>query len=142
MNKNGTILLLDNSNEDATLLHKGIKKLGHKNELLFFDDAESAGQHLRENLTDVFMLLQNSTTPSVQIPDTRNMVYMHEKFDTDKIPYIFLVLGQNKLPQNGLHTFVHCYYKPAAVDELTITLSTVVDFWKDHVFPPRVMHNL
>ena len=142
VNNNGTIILLDNGIEAGSFLHKGLKELGHKNQLLLFDDAESAGEYLRQNIANVFMLLQSNTTPGVQIPNTRNMVYMHEKIDTDKIPYIFLVLSENILPQNGLHTFVHCYYKPVAVHELITTLNNVIDFWKDHVFPPRITHKL
>jgi hypothetical protein len=137
VNKNGTIIVLDNSSENGDLLCKSLARLGHKNKTLCFDDAGAAGHYLRENLTDVFLLLQNSTSPGVHVPDTRNMVYMHEKFKTDTIPYMFLVLAKDRLPA-GLHTFVHCYYKPAAINELTETLANVVNFWKDHVFPPRV----
>lgn len=137
VNKNGTIILLDNKSDNSDFLCSSLKKTGHKNEVLCFNDAEAAGQYLRENLTDVFILLQSSTSPGVQVPNTRNMVYMHEKFKSDTIPYMFLVLATEKLPQ-GLHTFVHCYYKPAPLNELTETLTNVVNFWKDHVFPPRV----
>ncbi len=138
MNKGGNIILLDENVDNGNFLCKGLEGFGLKNKVICFDGAEAAGQYLRENLTDMFMLLQSSTSPAVHVPDTRNMVYMHEKFKTDTIPYMFLVLGNNKLPQKGLHTFVHCYYKPAPLNELTGTLSNVISFWKDHVFPPRV----
>lgn len=142
MNKNGKIILLDSDNASTDALCSSLKALGHKNEVLCFDDAEAAGYYLRQNQADVFLLLQNSASESVQVPDTRNMVYMHEKFKTDAVPYMFLVLTNDRLPTGRLHTFVHCYYKPAPLTEVTATLGDVVAFWKDHVFPPRVVQPL
>ena len=138
MNKNGKIILLDSDKASNDALCSSLKALGHKNEVLCFDDAEAAGYYLSENSLDVFLLLQNNTSQAVQIPDTRNMVYMHEKFKTDAVPHMFMVLTKDRQLTGRLHTFVHCYYKPAPVNELAATLGTVVDFWKDHVFPPRV----
>lgn len=138
MNKSGKIILLDNSG-NTKILCDSLKQLGHKNEIDCFDDAEAAGNYLRENLQDVFMLLQDNTSAAVQVPDTRNMVFMHEKFDTEEIPYMFMVLTKTKQPVERLHTFIHCYYKPDSnSNQLTDTLGKVVNFWKDHVFPPRV----
>lgn len=138
MNKNGTIILLDNSKDNSDILCKGLESLGHKNNVVCFNDAEAAGLYLRENLTNVFILLQSSFSTTVEVPDTRNMIFIHEKFKTDTVPYMFLVLTKDRLPDSGLHTFVHCYYKPVELNELKDTLANVVNFWKDHVFPPRV----
>jgi hypothetical protein len=138
VNKNGKIILLDNdSTHDA--LCNGLKELGYTNDVICFDDAEKAGYYLRENQLDVFLLLQSSSSPAVQVPDTRNMIFMHESFKTDNIPYTFLVLTKEKLPTGRVHTFIHCYYKPAPIEEVAQTITQVIAFWKDHVFPPRVV---
>jgi len=141
VNKNGTILLLDNDNAAGNILCDGLKALGHKNEVLCFTDPKAVAHYLIENQPDVFLLLQNTTSPGVQVPDTRNMVFMHESFKTDAIPYTFLVLTKNRLLTGRLHTFVHCYYKPAALGEVLETLASVIAFWKDHVFPPRIIQH-
>jgi hypothetical protein len=138
LNKNGTIIVLDSDSDNIDALCKSLKGLGHNNDVLCFHDAETAGYYMREHLLDVFILLQNSTSPAVHVPDTRNMVFIHEKFNTDTIPYMFLILTKDRHPQTGLHTFVHCYYKSAEVSELKETLASVVNFWKDHIFPPKV----
>lgn len=132
--------MLDNSSDTTDFLCSSLKSSGLKNKVVCFNDAEAAGHYLLENLADVFMLLQNSASPAVQVPDTRNMVFMHEKFKTDKIPYLFLVLAKHKPAQTGVHTFIHCYYKHAPLEDLTKTLLHVISFWRDHVFPPRVNH--
>jgi len=142
MNKNGTILLLDNNTAASDDICNGLKKLGHRNDVICFDDSEAVSTYLAENQSDVFMVLQNSVSAGVQVPDTRNMIFMHESFKTDDIPYTFLVLTKQRLLTGRLHTFVHCYYKSAAVSHVIETLAGVIDFWKGHVFPPRVeQHN-
>ncbi|MXN91385.1 hypothetical protein GR160_09100 [Flavobacterium sp. Sd200] len=137
LNKNGNIVVLDNSKDNAALIGTAINEAGHKNKVVLFDDAEAAGHYLRENQKEVFMVLQNNATPAIQLPDSRNMVYMNEKFKSNAIPYMFLVLTEHEKP-TGRHTFIHCYYKTDEITGLSETLTSVVDFWKDHVFPPRV----
>jgi hypothetical protein len=138
MNKDGKIVLLDVDEGSKDFLCQQIKTFRYKNEVICFSSSEEAGDYMRNNILDVFLLLQSTNTPGIQVHDTRNMVYMHEKFKTDVLPYMFLVLTKSKTPLNSLHTFVHCYYKPADPTELIETLRDVVDFWKDHVFPPKI----
>ena len=141
MNKNGTIILLDNDSISINGICTGLKALGHKNEIHCFNDSDAVGYYLAENQADVFLLLQSTASPGVQVPDTRNMVFMHESFNTDIIPHTFLVLTKKQLLTGRLHTFIHCYYKPAAHNKVIEILAGVIDFWKDHVFPPRVNHH-
>ena len=142
MNKNGTIVLLDNNTEANDVVCNGLKALGHRNEILCFDDSEAVANYLADNQLNVFLVLQSTASPGVHVPDTRNMIFMHESFKTDDIPYTFLVLTKQRLLTGRLHTFVHCYYKSAAVSHVIETLAGVIDFWKGHVFPPRVeQHN-
>jgi len=138
MNKDGKILLLDVNDNSNDFLCKRLKGLGYKNEIHCFTSSEEAGEYVRNNIMDTFILLQNADAPGIQVPDTRNMIYMHEKFRTDVVPYMFLVLTKNRTPLNALHTFVHCYYKPIPAEDIIETLENVIDFWKDHVFPPKV----
>jgi len=138
VNKNGTIVLLDNNTEANDVICNGLKALGHRNEILCFDDSEAVANYLANNQLNVFLLLQSTTSPGVNIPDTRNMIFMHESFKTDDIPHTFLVLTKQRLLIGRLHTFIHCYYKPAAVSNVVESLTSAIAFWKDHVFPPRV----
>lgn len=137
MKKDGTILLLDINKEHCSQASEGIKAAGFRNNVVYFTAADEAASYVRENIRDIFMVMQSTATQAVDIPHTRNMVYMHEKFDTEKVPYMFLLLNQ-KTPLDKAHTFVHCYYKPDTADNQEETLVNVVSFWKDHVFPPKV----
>lgn len=136
MNKGGKIILVETDPDKTEQICHELTTVGHKNEMHCFTSSDEAGEFIRENLNDIFILLQSTNAPAIQMPDTRNMVYMHEKFKTDLLPYMFLVLTKNKTPLNVLHTFVHCYFK--SEDGVPQVLGGVVSFWKEHIFPPRV----
>jgi len=138
MNKDGKIILLDTDSEHRDFLCGYLEATGHKNDMVCFSDAEEAAAYLRDHLRDVFMFLQSTNSAGVQIPNTRNMIYMHEKFKTDILPYMFLVLTVNNTLVEADYKFVHSYYKFTEPQIVSQTLGEVIDFWKDHMFPPKV----
>lgn len=137
MKKDGTIIIIDTDQHHCNQISNSLKASGHKNKCVGFTDAAEAANYLRDNIADMFLLLQNSATPGVVIANTRNMVYLHESFDTNKLPYMLLILTEPEQDEPQ-HTFVHCYYKPDSAEGLAETLSKVSSFWKEQVFPPRV----
>jgi hypothetical protein len=141
MKKDGTIILLDTDDDHSRQVCDHIKAAGFKNEFVCFTTSGEAATYIKENTTDIFILMQSTLTDAIEIEDSRNMIYMHEKFDTERIPYMFLILANQNLPVNTAHTFVHCYYKPDTPVNLAASLSNVIEFWKDHMFPPKVNHN-
>jgi len=142
MKKDGTILLIDSDETHGTQVCNGMQAAGFKNNFVCLADAHEAGDYISKNIHDIFIVMQSMATSAITIENTRNMVYMHEKFDTEKVPYMFLLLTNNKLPETGSHTLVHCYYKPDTTQSLANSLGNVISFWKDHVFPPKVApHN-
>lgn len=138
MNKEGKIILLDIDEEHREFLCGYLKSIGHKNEMLCFSDAQEAASYVNDNILDIFMFLQSSNSAGVQIPNTRNMIYMHEKFKVEILPYMFLVLSTEARIAGEVHKFVHCYYKFTEPQIVSKTLADVVDYWKDHIFPPKV----
>ncbi|MFP9100289.1 hypothetical protein ACLI09_14660 [Flavobacterium sp. RHBU_24] len=138
MNKEGSIILLHHNPDDCTALCKSLTSSVYNNKCIGFTESGEATQYIVDNLSDIFILLQSTATPSVEIPNTRNMVYMHETFDTTKLPYTLLMLTQPKVTEKQ-YTFIHSYYIPDTVEKVTTTLSQVVAFWRDHMFPPKVM---
>ena len=138
MKKEGTVILLDADEEHCKALRKGLLLAGHKNKCVGFTNSAEAAAYLRENLHNVFILLQSTGTPGVEIANTRNMVYLHESFDTEKLPYMLLILTQPKDCKEEQHTFVHSYYRNDTPENLTKTLSDVLSFWKEQLFPPKI----
>ncbi|MFL9845050.1 hypothetical protein [Flavobacterium rhizosphaerae] len=136
MNKEGKIILIDSNIENSDHLSKCLNSMGHKNEISVFSDTDSAGKYIRDNIPDIFVVFQSTATPRIEVPDTRNMVYMHEKFNMDEIPYMFLInSAKGKAP---MQVFVHCYYRSSDKILLSEILCDIALFWKDHIFPPKI----
>jgi hypothetical protein len=137
MNKSGKILLLETDTDLCTLLTGKLRQAAGKNEVLCFSDITKAEEYLHNHVSEVFLVLQNNNSPRLHLTDSRNMVYMHEKFNVENIAYIFLVQSKEESVTNGIHTFIHCYYKPEIPEWLPENFESIIAFWKEHLFPAR-----
>ena len=139
MNKEGKIVLIDSHERNRAYLEGCLKGVGSKNEVVAFGDTESAQEYVAKHLSEIFLLLQSTESPRLEVPDTRNMIYMHEKFNNAELPYMFIVNTSPGDPK-GLKAFIHCYYKSSDNPTLSDTLCDVVLFWKEHIFPPKITY--
>jgi len=138
MNKSGKILLVETHAETCGYLCGKLNSIAGSNEVVCFSSVDDASQYLNQHASDIFIVLQNFSSPALALSNSRNMVYMHEKFNIDSIAYMFLVQSKEDTVNNGLHTFIHCCYRPQNVPELPVVLEDVIAFWKEHVFPARL----
>lgn len=130
-------MLLEADEQKCGILCSGLASLSVTNEILCFSDAEKASQFLKEHYKDVFVVLQNFSSPGLQLHNTRNMVYMHEKFNIPEIAYMFLIHpleDKNRID----HTFIHCYYRFMDNDRVNDVFALIINFWKAHTFPARL----
>lgn len=134
MEKNGTILLVENDAHTCGQLCTVLNSLRIPNEVVCFSDTEKATQYLTQNYKNVFVVLQNVASPGLQMPNSRNMVYMHEKFNVPEVAYMFLIHPLNT-QESHKHTFVHCYYRIIENGNLSNLFTGIIEYWKAHLFP-------
>ncbi len=135
MNKDGQILLVETDPHACGQLCTALNRLQVANEILCFSDIDKASQYLKEKYEDVFLVLQNVAAPGLQLPKSRNMVYMHEKFNVPEVAYMFLI-HPNTADTPPKHTFIHCYYRLAALETMSNLFQNIVEYWNNYVFPP------
>jgi hypothetical protein len=131
MDKDGKILLVETNTQACAQLEEALNGLNMPNSVACFTDSDQASEYLNTHYNEVFMVLQNAASPGLQLPESRNMVYMHEKFNVPEVAYIFLVQS-NKLKR----TFVHCYYRMVQPEKLRNVFTEIINYWKDQVFNP------
>jgi hypothetical protein len=136
MKKNGTILLVEEDAATGSQLCDVLNDLRVPNPVVYFSDTQEATQYLIQNHEDVFVVLQNAASPGLYLPESRNMVYMHEKFNVPEVAYMFLI-HPTKANDAQNHTFVHCYYRLTADSNLKQLFTDIVKYWKEHLFPAR-----
>ncbi|MES2484953.1 MAG: hypothetical protein V4581_03265 [Bacteroidota bacterium] len=141
MNKSGQIILLEPDSETCSFLCGTLTAIANKNEVICFSNTDDASAHLAHNVSNVFLVLQNFSAPGLHLPHCRNMVFIHEKFNIESIAHMFLVQSKEETPADGLHTFIHCYYRDTDTAALPKTFTAVIDFWNDHVFTPHLARN-
>jgi hypothetical protein len=132
MEKDGKILLVETDEQACGQLADVLSGLHMANETVCFSNAETASEYLSKNYNDIFMVLQNVASPGLQLPDSRNMIYMHEKFNIAEVAYVFLI--HPNAPKEKTHTFVHCYYRTAPAINLKKVFAELITYWKAQIF--------
>ncbi|KOS06812.1 hypothetical protein AM493_12840 [Flavobacterium akiainvivens] len=135
MDKDGKILLVETDEQVCGELNELLAGLNIPNEVECFTDAAKASGYLNMHYNEVFLVLQNAASPGLQLPDSRNMVYMHEKFNISEVAYVFLI-HPKALKGKPAHTFVHCYYRTMDTQNLKRVFTDIINYWKDQVFSP------
>ena len=136
MDKNYTILLVEDDENDALLLQRALKKSGVANPVKWVRDGLEAVQHLE---TDGNYLDRKHSFPKVIILDLKMprmsgmelLKYIQEHPKVKVIPTV--VLSSSRLAQDvesaysfGAQTY---FVKPANFDALIQLLKTFVDYW-------------
>lgn len=135
MDKDGKILLVETDTHACAQLGEVLNTLHIPNEVVCFSNAAQASEYLNKNYKDVFLVLQNVASPGLQLPNSRNMVYMHEKFNIPEVAYVFLIHPHAPAGQTR-HTFLQCYYRGTDTGSLKKVFSEMVTYWKAQVFNP------
>ncbi len=128
-------MLVETDTHNCGQLHAMLNALHIHNTVVCFSDTDEATHYLKRHHKDVFLVLQNVASPGLQLPDSRNMVYMHEKFNVPEVAYMFLIHPRNTEGENHHHTFVHCYYREGNTEKLMRLFQSVIEYWQEHLFP-------
>ena len=140
MYKNGKIILVEPDPHACGSFRTILHGLGLPNEVVCFSDVAMATEYLSTQYTDVFLVLQNAESDALQLPNSRNMIYMHEKFNIPEIACMFLILPHQENAQ-AQHTFVHTYYRSSDANALKTIFSGIAEHWKAQVFSSSKMQS-
>lgn len=133
MYKDGKIILVEPDLHACGSLRTILQGLSLPNEVVCFNDVAMASEFLSAQYTNVFLVLQNAESDALQLPNSRNMIYMHEKFNIPEIACMFLILPQQENAK-AQHTFVHTYYHNSDAHALKNIFSGIAEHWKAQVF--------
>ena len=75
MNKNGTIIFIEDDIDDQELLAEVFKELDYKNEILFFGDGEIALDHLINNRVEPFIVFSDINMPKLNGMELREKIH-------------------------------------------------------------------
>jgi CheY-like chemotaxis protein len=131
MNKKGPIVLIDDDQDDLTLLIEIFAEFNLPNEIHLFKSSESLLNFLRKPGVDPFLIISDINMPVTNGIKLREMILADPDINSRGIPYIFfttssmLKVASNKKGESLQGVFK----KPARHSEWKETLMSIVKYW-------------
>ena len=133
MNKNGSIVVIEDDLEDQEILVEIFQKLDYKNEIIFFSDGEDALKYLINSKTKPFLILSDINMPKLSGFELREKIHTDEDLNLKCIPYLFFTTTSNqKAVIDAYSQSVQGFFiKPNSIDKLEHTIKTIIEYWRE-----------
>jgi CheY-like chemotaxis protein len=140
MNKNGTIIFIEDDSDDQELLAEVFKELDYKNEIVFFGDSERALEYLTNNQVEPFIVFSDINMPRLNGMELREKVHNNEDLRLKCTPYLFFSTSaeQQHVIDAYSKSIQGFFVKPNSFSEIKRTLKIIIDYWKECVSPNYV----
>ena len=133
MNKNGTIVVIEDDIDDQEMLVDIFTKLKYENPIKFFNDGEDALKYLVETKIKPFLILSDINMPKLTGFELREKIHTNEDLNLKCIPYLFFTTTANqKAVVNAYSQSVQGFFvKPNSIDKLEHTIKIIIEYWKE-----------
>lgn len=137
MNKDGTIIFIEDDIDDQELLAEVFKELDYKNEILFFGDGEQALAYLVSNRVEPFIVFSDINMPKLNGMELREKIHNNEDLRLKCTPYLFFTTSaEQEHVINAYSKSIQGFFvKPTSFPELKRTMKVIIDYWKECVSP-------
>lgn len=137
MNKNGTIIIIEDDKDDQSILEEIFKKLNHKNPIIFFEDGEKVLDYLINSGDKPFIIISDINLPRLSGIALRDMIHNNEQLRIRCIPYLFLTTSANHRDVIDAYSksIQGFFIKPASYRTLEQLITNIISYWKDCTAP-------
>ena len=137
MNKKGQIIIIEDDEDDQTILNQIFKKLNYKNEIVFFENGEEALNYLIVSDIEPFIILSDINMPILNGLELREKIYNNEKLRVKCIPYLFFSTSaeQEHVVDAYSKSIQGFFIKPTSITQLEQTIRKIVEYWQECVYP-------
>jgi CheY-like chemotaxis protein len=137
MNSEGPVIVIEDDVDDKEMLEETFKKLGYKNELLFFGDGQEALDFLNTSDVIPFIILSDINMPKLDGFALRDKIKMDAELQIKCIPYLFFsTASSQKAVVDAYSLSVQGFFvKQNTMVELEKTVTVIMEYWRRCVAP-------
>lgn len=137
MNKDGTIIIIEDDEDDQFVLEEIFKELRCPNERKYFSNGLSALEFLSTTNVRPFIILSDINLPKLNGLELRRKVQVDAELSLRCIPYIFLTTALNQqVVIDAYSTSAQGFFvKPTIFEEVKDTVETILKYWKKCAAP-------
>ena len=137
MNSENPIIIIEDDIDDKEMLEEVFKKLGYKNDLMFFGDGQAALDFLNQSDVIPFLILSDINMPKLDGFALRDKIKMDAELQIKCIPYLFFsTASTQKAVIDAYSLSVQGFFvKQTSMAELEKTITVIMEYWKRCVAP-------
>ena len=140
MSLKGPIVIIEDDVDDQEVMVEIFKKLGYRNEIVYFMDGNEALEFLNQTDVQPFLILSDINMPRLNGFELRSKVFTNEQLQTKCIPYLFFTTGANKKAVVDAYALsVQGFFiKGNSFEETERKFRRIVEYWSDCKHPNSV----
>jgi CheY-like chemotaxis protein len=96
MNKNGPIIIIEDDPDDRGFFKEVFEGLNYENEIVYFEDGESALAYLIDEPIKPFLILSDINMPRLSGIELKDRIQLNEDLRMKCIPYLFFTTTANQ----------------------------------------------
>jgi CheY-like chemotaxis protein len=137
MDKNGTIIIIEDDEDDQYVLEEVFKELGYSNKRMYFANGLAALDHLYANQERPFIIISDINLPQLNGLELRRKVQTDAELSLRCIPYIYFTTAINqRVVIDAYSTSAQGFFvKPSSYDDVKEVIKVMVDYWKKCAAP-------
>lgn len=137
MNREGPVVIIEDDIDDKEMLEEVFTNLGYPNNLLFFEDGQTALDFLNSSDVIPFLILSDINMPKLDGFALRDKIKMDADLQLRCIPYLFFsTASSQKAVVDAYSLSVQGFFiKQSSMAELEKTITVIMEYWKRCVAP-------
>jgi CheY-like chemotaxis protein len=137
MNKEGTIIIIEDDEDDQFVFEEAFKELGYTNKRIYFTDGLSALDYLYATNDRPFIIISDINLPQLNGLELRRKIQIDAALNLRCIPYIYLTtaIDQQAVIDAYSTSAQGFFVKPRSFEDIKETLDVIVKYWRKCAAP-------
>ncbi len=137
MNKNGSILIIEDDPDDQEMLREVFHKLNFPNKILFYSSGPLALEYLITSNDKPFIIISDINLPILTGIELREKIQNNDDLRVRCIPYLFLTTATaHRAVVDAYSKSIQGFFvKPSRYADLERMIKNIVTYWQDCTAP-------
>lgn len=144
MNKDGTVLIIDDDAEDLLFLEEILSSIieenGFKNDIITYSDPVAAYEYLMDMNDAPFLIISDINMPKIDGIALRKKIIQESRQNISCSPFIFLstAAGDQNIIERAYNLSIQGFFtKSNNFEEYNALLERIIFYWKASNLPPQ-----
>ena len=136
MNKRGPIVIIDDDTDDQELVREVFTELALENEVMVFQDGESAIKYLENPEIHPFLIISDIKMPRMDGFELRKLLSAKSQ-SMKVVPFLFFTTGGTPQSLNAAYSMSvqGVFQKPVRYAEWKQTIDNIIQYWSSCIEP-------